>query len=262
MALGGAIFTSATVEPGLLIAKRRNGQEDLAVSVHISETLFLLGLSLVFGCGDRITETRCSGSGSYERHPLPLTTNLAKVIIGDTSTREPHFMTNASGDVIKFPDRFGGFIFYEQDPIEPYVVISEGSELRLLLDDLCPIPQSSEQGLSFSGVLSEQFYLDAEDQLVMYSFIICDDCTVVVGTNEGSVVRIGEEYRFVPATNRVNVHSVAIRRPEYVRRIYSLMQNHAPQQIRKRRESYKEIGIDFEPLLFDGKLQPIPNEQQ
>ena len=232
------------------------------MSAHISETLFLLGLSLVFGCGDRITETRCSGSGSLGRHPSPLTTNLAKVIIGDTSTREPHFMTNASGDVIKFPDRFGGFIFYEQDPIEPYVVISEGSELRLLLDDLGHIPKSSEQGLDFCGVLSEQFYLDAEDQLVMYSFIICNDSTVVVHTNGGSVVRVGDEYRYVPPTNRVNVHSVAVRRPEYVRRIYSLMQSHAPEQVRKQKEFYQKINIDFEPLLFDGKLQPIPNEQQ
>ena len=206
----------------------------------------LLFSCIIAGCNNGVDKaaqtTNCPAGNLLQALPSDVT----MVIIGDTSTHDPHYMTNNSGEIVKIPVDCG-FLIQQQIPIEPYAVIQDASIIQTLLKSFGQISNSAEQGLTFSGTLSEQFFLNSEDQLVFSSLIICDDNTVVISTN-GSIANIDGIYCYEPPTNIVA--DTVIKNPEYVRHIYSLMQKHAPEQIQKRKDFYQKIGINFEELLF------------
>ncbi len=115
------------------------------MAVCSRSTLLFLASCLVTGCGDHCVKSRQSTSGSADYNTFPLPTGVVSVVIGDASTHDPHYMTNASGEFVKIPVGCG-FQFYQQIPIEPYAVVQEAPILRTLLDGLYPISQIDEQG--------------------------------------------------------------------------------------------------------------------
>ena len=233
----------------------KRGAFSCVVSQYAAISLLVVSY-LVTGCSDRIVQNSLAEDNPGEQELIVLPTDVAKVIIGDTSTHQPHYMRDISGEVVKI-EVGHGFVLPQQIPIEPYAVIQVSQVPEALLERLAPIVPSGEQGVTFSGVLSEQFYLNHDDQLVLHALIICNDNTVIVSTN-GSVVRVENEYRYVPPTN--HVAQVALRSPGYVKNIYLLMKYYAPEQISKRKDFYNNIGIDLEAQLF-GKQDHLEEEK-
>jgi hypothetical protein len=174
--------------------------------------------------------------------------DVAIVLLGDTSTHEPQYERGPDGEVIKVPVGIG-FAYAQKIPFNEYTTITNHVRTARLLS-LLGTPREREQtGASFAGTLGGQFFLDRDGALLLHVTVICDNSTVIVG-RDGEVIRTPDGYLYVPPTNLVE--TLTVRRPDYVREIYTIISAEAPGEIEKRKQHYERLGIDFEEMLFNG----------
>lgn len=223
-----------------------SGRRALALEVCSRASCVAL-LAVVTGCGTSDVEPPSSGRDARIQAFRFSRSNVKTVLVGDTSTCEPIYKRDSSGAPIRVRQGLG-YTYVREVPISLYFSVTDGRTISSLLKRIHPVPRQDEVGVDFAGVLSSQFFLDENNTLLAKAFIVCQDNTVVVSTNSGSIVVVDEEYRFVPTTNVVE--SVVFKRPEYVRLVYDLMMLHAPEEIQKRKDFSRQIGADLDVELF------------
>jgi hypothetical protein len=156
-----------------------------------------------------------------------LSSNVAKVIIGKTRYLEAVDKTNELGEVIVFTNKIG-LTYWSEMPVDSYLIVESPADIRSMIAALSPLKDEDGVAVYGSGFVSEQFYMDKEDKLLMYAAIVCEGNTVILTTN-ASMRYLNNEYRFLTPTN--DISGMYMERLGYTRTVHSVLDKYVPNNV-------------------------------